>query len=84
MENAVRVSSQNIADKIYFIRGEKVILDFDLALLYGVSVKSLKQAVRRKIKRFPPDFRFVLTSEEQKKRLSQKFEAVSFFYFMHV
>jgi hypothetical protein len=71
MEDNFQVSSQNIAGKIHFIRGEKVILDFDLAMLYGVSVKALKQAVRRNIKRFPADFMFVLTSEEYKNLRSQ-------------
>ena len=53
-----------IASKIYLIRGIKVMLDRDLAELYGVETKVLKQAVRRNIDRFPADFMFELTSDE--------------------
>lgn len=58
------VSIDYEASKIYFLRQEKVILDADLAMLYGVEVRVLKQAVRRNIKRFPTDFMFELTSAE--------------------
>ena len=58
------VPIESIVSKIVFIRGEKVILDRDLAELYGVETKVLKQAVRRNIKRFPDDFMFELTKEE--------------------
>jgi hypothetical protein len=50
--------------QIYWIRGNKVLIDFDLAELYGISTKVLKQAVRRNIQRFPEDFMFELTKEE--------------------
>lgn len=53
-----------IQKKIYEIRGHKVMLDFDLAALYGVETRVLKQAVRRNITRFPPDFMFELTRAE--------------------
>lgn len=53
-----------IATKILYLRGEKVLLDADLALLYGVETKVLKQAVRRNIERFPEDFLFELSKEE--------------------
>jgi hypothetical protein len=53
-----------ITSKIYLIRDKKVILDHDLAKLYIVETKVLKQAVRRNINRFPDDFMFELTSEE--------------------
>jgi hypothetical protein len=53
-----------IASKIYLIRGIKVILDRDLAELYGVETRSLIQAVKRNIERFPPDFMLRLTKEE--------------------
>ncbi|MEA4995392.1 MAG: ORF6N domain-containing protein [Petrimonas sp.] len=53
-----------IQSKIYDIRGVKVMLDFDLASMYGVETRVLKQSVRRNIKRFPPDFMFELTKEE--------------------
>jgi hypothetical protein len=53
-----------IRDKIYDIRGQKVMLDFDLAALYGVETKVFNQAVKRNINRFPEDFMFQLTAEE--------------------
>lgn len=56
---------ENITNKIYFIRGQKVMIDRDLAELYGVESKVLKQAVRRNIDRFPEDFMFELTFKEE-------------------
>ena len=53
-----------IQSKIYEIRGQKVMLDFDLASLYQVETRVLNQAVKRNIKRFPSDFMFQLTSDE--------------------
>jgi hypothetical protein len=53
-----------IQKKIYEIRGHKVMLDFDLAELYEVEVKRLKEAVRRNMKRFPDDFMFELNYKE--------------------
>jgi hypothetical protein len=53
-----------IRDKIYEIRGQRVMLDFDLAGLYGVATKVLNQAVKRNAERFPEDFMFRLTEEE--------------------
>ena len=53
-----------IERRIYSIRGERVMLDADLAALYGVETKALNQAVRRNLDRFPPDFMFALTLEE--------------------
>jgi hypothetical protein len=55
---------QLIREKIYEIRGQKVMLDFDLAELYGVETKVFNQAVKRNINRFPEDFMFQLTAEE--------------------
>ena len=55
---------QVIQNKIYEIRGQRVMLDFDLAAIYQVETRALKQAVRRNIERFPDDFLFVLTREE--------------------
>jgi len=60
-----------IASKIYLIRGIKVMLDRDLAELYGVETKRLKEQVRRNIERFPADFMFELTKEEIKNLRSQ-------------
>jgi len=50
-----------IQHKIYEIRGVRVMLDFDLAILYQIETRSLKQAVKRNLNRFPYDFMFVLT-----------------------
>jgi len=62
---------QTIQNRIYEIRGQKVLLDFDLAVLYGTDTKKLKQAVRRNIARFPSDFMFELTKEEYDSLRSQ-------------
>ena len=53
-----------IQNKIYEIRGQKVMIDRDLAEMYGVQTKALNQAVKRNIERFPEDFMFQLTNEE--------------------
>ncbi len=58
------VPIERIASRIYFIRDMKVMLDRDLAELYGVETKRLKEQVRRNIERFPEDFMFELTKEE--------------------
>jgi hypothetical protein len=58
------VPIETIERKIYLIRGQKIMLDSDLAELYGVETKALKRAVKRNIDRFPGDFMFTLTSEE--------------------
>ena len=58
-----------IQDLIHEIRGKKVMLDFDLAKLYQVETRTLKQAVRRNLSRFPPDFMFELTLEETKEMI---------------
>lgn len=55
---------EKIAQRIRHFRGEKVLLDFDLAALYGVGVKVLNQAVKRNRERFPDDFMFRLNDEE--------------------
>lgn len=65
------ITIEQIATKIYHIRGLKIMLDRDLAELYGVKTKYLKQAVRRNIKRFPDDFMFELSKEELKNWRSQ-------------
>jgi hypothetical protein len=60
-----------IKNSILDIRGKRVILDYELAKLYEVETKALKQAVRRNIDRFPEDFMFQLTKEEWKLLRSQ-------------
>jgi len=58
------ISIENITGLIYLIRGKKVILDRDLAVLYGVETKRLKEQVKRNIERFPEDFMFELSKSE--------------------
>jgi hypothetical protein len=55
---------QTIQNKIYEIRGQRVMLDFDLAAMYGVETRALNQAVRRNVKRFPEDFMFQVSEIE--------------------
>ena len=65
------IPSERIEKAILLIRGQKVLLDSDLASLYGVQVKVLNQAVKRNITRFPGDFMIQLTSEEAEALRSQ-------------
>ena len=62
---------QIIQNKIHEIRGQKIMLDFDLAEMYGAETRTLKQAVRRNIKRFPNDFMFELSESEINTLVSQ-------------
>ena len=71
MQMKPAVSVQRIKNLIYMIRGHKVMLDTDLADLYGIETRVLKQAVRRNKKRFPGDFMFELTKEENRSLRSQ-------------
>jgi len=64
------IPAERIENKIYLIRGKKVMLDRDLAELYGVETRALNQAVKRNIDRFPDDFLLFLTREEIE-RISQ-------------
>ncbi len=63
-KNRLKMKLQTIQNRIYEIRGQRVLLDFDLALLYETETKRLKEAVRRNKDRFPSDFMFELTNEE--------------------
>ena len=72
MSNTSLIPSEKIERAIYLIRGEKVMLDRDLAALYGVSTAVLNQAVRRNIDRFPDDFMFLLTPDELVNRTDHK------------
>jgi len=67
------VALQKIAPLIHEIRGERVILDSDLACIYGVSVKALNQAIKRNAERFPEDFVFRLTRSEFEDSLRSQF-----------
>ncbi len=71
MNNLVAMNNENISNKIYIIRGLAVMLDRDLAVLYGVETRALKQAVKRNIDRFPNDFMFELSDEEMNFLVSQ-------------
>jgi phage regulator Rha-like protein len=67
------MESSIIQNKIYEIRGQKVMLDFDLAELYGVETRTFNQAVKRNINRFPEDFMFRLTQEEWEEGIRSQF-----------
>lgn len=69
--SSTTVTHQTIADEIIFVRGQKVILDSDLAALYDVEVKRLNEQVRRNTERFPQDFMFQLTALEYEALRSQ-------------
>ena len=65
MENAVSIMYAKINRGILFVRGQKVMLDADLADMYGVKTKRLNEQVKRNIHRFPADFMFQLSDEEK-------------------
>jgi hypothetical protein len=65
------IPDDTLVNKIYFIRGQKVMIDRDLAELYNVETKVLKQAVKRNLSRFPSDFMFELSAQELKNWRSQ-------------
>jgi len=65
------IAASKISQKIYFLRGHRVMLSTDLARLYGVEARALIQAVQRNIDRFPADFLFQLTADEHKNLKSQ-------------
>jgi len=62
--NLPSIPDEIIISKIYLVRGKKVMIDRDLAELYGVETKRLKEAVKRNIRRFPEDFMFEMTKDE--------------------
>jgi len=63
-QNELSLPDELVMNKIYYIRGLKVMLDRDLAELYGVETRVLKQSVKRNLKRFPEDFMFEMTEKE--------------------
>jgi len=71
MSDNLKISEAIITDKIYIIRNQKVMLDRDLASLYGVETRVLNQAVKRNITRFPDDFMFEVSKEELDNLISQ-------------
>ena len=64
MENSIILATNNVSNLIHIIRGEQVILDSDLAYLYGYEVKRLNEQVKRNQERFPEDFMFQLAEDE--------------------
>lgn len=70
-QNLIIIPEETIINKIYLIRGQKVMIDYDLAGLYRVETKQLKRAVNRNMERFPHDFMFELTLEELQNLRSQ-------------
>jgi len=68
---AIILKPENVAQLVFFVRGEKIMLDADLAMLYGVTTKALNQAVKRNSDRFPLDFMFRLTKKETESLIFQ-------------
>ena len=71
MDSKLILSEETISNTIYYIRNQKVMLDRDLAILYGIETRVLKQAVRRNISRFLEDFMFELSKDEFQNLTSQ-------------
>ena len=76
-QNTTLIPMERIERAILLIRGEKVMLDSDLADIYGVSTKALNQAVKRNATRFPPDFCFQLTKPEAEELKSLRSQFVT-------
>jgi hypothetical protein len=70
-KRVIVLKPENVAQLVFFLRGEKVMLDADLAMLYGVTTKALNQAIARNRDRFPGDFAFRLQREEFDRLRSQ-------------
>jgi len=71
MIEKILVADKTVTDKIYIIRNQRVMLDSDIAELYGVETRILNQAVNRNLQRFPVDFMFELTNDEWSALISQ-------------
>jgi hypothetical protein len=71
MIKSISLSDKEIENKIYLIRGQKVMIDSDLASLYEIDTKRLNEQVKRNAERFPPDFMFQLTEKEPENLRSQ-------------
>ena len=67
----VLVADQKILSRIYIFRGQKIMLDEDLAQMYSVETRRLNEQVKRNLKRFPKDFMFTLTEKEYENLMSQ-------------
>jgi len=64
------VEEQKVLNRIYVVRGQKVMLDQDLAVMYGVETRRLNEQVKRNLKRFPKDFMFTLNKKEYQNLMS--------------
>jgi len=71
MNSSLSITDESVISKIFIVRGKKVMLDRDLAEMYGVETKVLNQAIKRNLNRFPPDFMFKMTKEELENWKSQ-------------
>lgn len=71
MEEKLTLTDETVISKIHYIRNQKVMIDSDLAELYGVETRALNQQVKRNLDRFPSDFMFQLTDEEWESLKSQ-------------
>jgi hypothetical protein len=71
MAKELTLNDEKVISKIYLLRGQKAMLDRDLAEMYGVETRTLNQAVKRNIKRFPEDFMFQMTEEDLEEWKSQ-------------
>ncbi len=71
IKKAIVLADEVVMNKIYFIRKQKVMLNRDLAELYGVKAIRLREQVKRNIERFPENFMFLLTAEEAETMVSQ-------------
>lgn len=71
MEKSLTIPDEVIINKIFLIRSQKVMLDKDISILYGVTTGNLNKAVKRNLRRFPVDFMFQLTNEEFKNLIFQ-------------
>ncbi len=73
MKNEIMIINEDyIRDKIYYIRGQQVMLDSDLAKIYGYTTKGFNRQIKNNIERFDDDFRFMLNDEEYKQILRCK------------
>jgi hypothetical protein len=71
METPIIIQEEILAQQIYILRGKRVMFDYDLAQLYEIETRALKQQVRRNIERFPADFMFILSEKEIDEVVSQ-------------
>lgn len=71
MRKATQTYPAEVVERIFYVRTQKIMLDFDLAQMYGVETRVLKQAVKRNLDRFPKDFMFLLNQVEIKNMVSQ-------------